>query len=57
MDDAFLLQQGRQQLRGLNAGSTHQDRLLALTGMSGKNQARYCADFFWGLRALGIAGK
>lgn len=36
---------------------SNQDRLLALTGMSGKNQARYCADFFWGLRALGIAGK
>jgi glycosyltransferase involved in cell wall biosynthesis len=36
---------------------SNQGRLLALTGMSGKKQARYCADFFWGLRALGIAGK
>jgi glycosyltransferase involved in cell wall biosynthesis len=30
------------------------DRLLALTGMSAKKKARYCADFLWGLRAQGL---
>jgi hypothetical protein len=36
---------------------SNRDRLLALTGMSRKKQARYCADFFWGLRAQGLAGR
>jgi len=33
----------------------HQEQLLKLTGMSKKKRARYCADFFWGLRALQLA--
>ncbi|MEQ1582076.1 MAG: glycosyltransferase family 2 protein [Steroidobacteraceae bacterium] len=32
----------------------NQDRLLALTGMSTKKKARYCADFLWGWRAQGL---
>ena len=36
---------------------SNQDRLLALTGMSRKKRARYCADFLWGLRAQGLMAK
>jgi hypothetical protein len=36
---------------------SNQDRLLALTGMSRKKQARYCADFLWGLRAQGLTTR
>ena len=39
------------------AMTSNQDRLLALTSMSGRKKARYCADFLWGLRAQRLNPK
>lgn len=39
------------------AMSRHQDRLLALTRMPVRKRKRYCAEFFWGLRAQRFAGS
>lgn len=37
--------------------SRHRERLLVLTGLSARKQARYCNDFLWGLRLKRLLRK